>query len=182
MATWNAAALLHRDPKKRAGRRKVLSSLLERASILAIQEVHGGDGSLEQLCPELVRGRFLHSSRGASWASGGVATSFDKRVFPINVVDSCVELVPGRVILSRFRADGYTIFVLNIHKFDIDSSAFASMAHELADVAAQVERDIKCSFFVLGDMNSMAAGDRYSYVESGQECAPSSAATAVGKR
>ena len=159
--TWNAHALLHRNPHKRRRKFEHLEYALRNVSHATLQEVHGSE-------PEILKAfaRFrLHwhvlVSASQSRNEGGIVLLLRKASLAAEVELKRKIVVPGRVIKAVVQSGDKIGSFWGVHNFGLHVSDLQKITSEISrEIDSAKENPMKRTVIVAGDWNFLAPGEK----------------------
>eukprot|EP00971_Amphidinium_carterae_P101906 2017037-Amphidinium_carterae.1 len=171
VVTWNAAGLLHHDECTFVIRARVLEQLKD-ASILCLQEVHGGGVAEALFDDDWYTFSSMHPVNPR--AAGGVILAIRRSRFP-HCALVCHTLLEGRILACKVYLQDCVLLILGVHIVD-DKTVGISWTHSVSLVSNYLHAWSTEPVMLLGDVNFQTDHDEV------LEAGPSSAPTSLGKR
>ena len=122
IATWNARALLHTKPKKRADGVAYLNSLLLQLHVLLVQEVHSTHADFLLAVGDLANTFWIQFSPGPNLATPGIATFIRKTDSESFVDIHSIPVQPGRILVTNVSLGERRCTSINLHNFGFNQS------------------------------------------------------------
>lgn len=151
MASWNAQALMSRDPHCHLQEWRVLQRLATRSDVICIQETHADASTTKGAAARLgPTHRALHSA-GQPSTAGGLLTLIRHSVL-VDAEVHTVTLQAGRIpsVRATYSQQRDDIDIVNIHNHDVTTDSIRQLSRHLAESTAGERR---AEVFVLGDWN-----------------------------
>lgn len=149
IGSWNARALLARDPTLFMRKWQVAKRLIDAVDIACVQEVHGTEHEM------ILTGQRLQATHAAfvspctAPCAGGVMTFLHKKWAERGPTEF-IHIVPGRILITITRWDANTLATVGMHNFDIAARDIQRLGDALDAIDAH---DDKTLILMAGDWN-----------------------------
>ena len=148
IATWKCHSLLAYDPHDARHRLATVRGLVNKCSVIGLQEVHGTRFKQQRVLKEFAASHYFDSSCCENVAVGGVALLIARSACPQGK-PVFEELIPGRVLTAKMSGEGSTPWsVAVVHNYD-----FKDAERQRLRRWVQQCRNAGEELFLFGDFN-----------------------------
>ncbi len=161
-STWNMRSfLLSQNQTQYQAKQRIVTELLIKSDVLALQEAHGSQRDIDRFCE---RQSNTHQGQGIAHRrndSGGVLLFIRNDLLGSSTEVSFEVLAQGRAMYGEARANGTVVAAINVHNFDLSEQERAKILKKAKDVKQEVRKDAtgKSILIMLGDWNFSSIGE-----------------------
>jgi hypothetical protein len=160
VVTWNARALLTKDPGKRRKKLQVFDKVLHSASAVLIQEMHGTKAEMALNLSRLETDWHVELNPGPDRNTGGTAILVRKEGLKAGHSVRNATIVSGRVQRVEIHADDERLILWNVHNEKLTIPVTKGVTETLTRDIGDTNLDpLKCAVWCAGDWNFLAPGD-----------------------
>ena len=174
VVTWNARALLIKDPGKpwkRRAKLRVLERILRSATAVLLQEVHGTEEEAGLAFFPFAAEWHIVLNLGTDRNTGGTAVFLRKADLKNDCAIQNHNVVKGRVQRTELRADDETLILWNVHNEKLTAIQTNKAARMLRQDVIDTDRDpVRHSVWCAGDWNFLAPGESQMSIASPVSC------------